>query len=202
MCQYQKCLFQYQQSQPQERLSHKCLCPLCRVAGVSSSVQERNVPVPKVSVPSVRWYVVVSVSAKPTTRALEPKISVPAVPLHWCLYQVCKRRMCQYQQCLFQCQQSQPQERVSQQCLCPLCRVAGVSSSVPERNVPVPKESVPSVRWQLFQCQQSQREERLSQKCLCPLCRFAGVCIKCASAKCAHCAVSVVSYVVVVVGVL
>ena len=57
--------------------------------------------------------------------------------------------------------------------------------------MPVPKVSVPSVRWQLFQCQQSQRQERLSQKCLCPLCRFAGVCIKCASAKCAHCAVSV-----------
>ena len=57
---------------------------------------------------------VVSVSAKPTTRALEPKMSVPTVPLRWCLYQVCKRRMCQYQKCLFQCQQSQPQERLSQ----------------------------------------------------------------------------------------
>ena len=110
---------------------------------------------------------------------------------------------------LFQCQQSQPQERLSQKCLCPLCRVAGVSSSVPETNVPVPKVSVPSVRWQLFQCQQSKRRERLSQQMSVPtvplrwclyqvcqrqvfqLCRVSGVCIQCASAKCANCAVSV-----------
>jgi len=164
-------LFQCQQSQRQERMSQKCLCPLCRVAGVcfqcqkclcqmcrgscfsvntanDKSASAKNVcahcAVSLVSVSNAKMVcakcavAVVSVSTKPTTRALDPKMSVPTVPCRWCLF-------------------------------------------------PMPKVSVPIVPWQLFQSQQSQRQERWSQKCLCPLCRVAGVCFQCQKCLCQMC---------------
>jgi len=66
-----------------------------------------------------------SVSTNPTTRALEPKMSVPTVPCRWCLFLMSKVSVPNVLWQLFQCQQSQRQERWSQNYLCPLCRVAG-----------------------------------------------------------------------------
>jgi len=47
---------------------------------------------------------VVSVSTKPTTRTLEPKLSVPTVPCRWCVFPVPKVYVPNVLWQLFQCQ--------------------------------------------------------------------------------------------------
>jgi hypothetical protein len=111
----------------------KNICARCAASLVSvSSVQETNVPVPKVSV---------SVSTKPTTRAREPTMSVPTVPCRWCLVK-CTREKC-----------------ASAKRICAKCAVAVVSvSAKPTRRALEPEMSVPTVplRWCLYQVCQRQ----------------------------------------------
>ena len=97
------------------QLSQSCLCPLCRFAGVCIKCASAKCAHCAVSVApqAIEPIMSVSVSAKPTTRALEPKMSVPSVPLRWCLYQVCQRQVC------------------------PLCRFSGVVCSGSRRSTVV-----------------------------------------------------------------
>jgi hypothetical protein len=148
----QSCLFQCQQSQQQEPLSQKCLCPVCRSAGVCikcASAKCANCAV-SVAPQAIEPITSVSVSTKPTTRALGPHMSVPTVPCRWCLIK-CTRDNC-----------------ASAKNLCAKCAVAVVSMSAkPTTRALEPKMSVPTVplRWCLYQM--CERDECASTKNVC-----------------------------------